>query len=120
MGAVGLRLPVGVVVVTALVLVVLANYVLARQPCNDAFRRTWARTDHPVAGGQAHRTWMWGPEAFTGVMEEEYAEAPGGVRTVQYFDKSRMEINDPEGDANVTNGLLVDEMILGRIQVGDA
>ena len=120
MGAVGLRLPVGVVVVTALVLVILANNVLARQPGNDAFRRTWARTDHPVAGGQAHRTWMWGPEAFTGVMEEEYAEAPGGVRTVQYFDKSRMEINDPEGDANVTNGLLVDEMILGRIQVGDA
>jgi len=93
-------------------------------PSNPAFERTWARTDKPVADGQAHRTWMWGPSANTSAMQEDYAEAPGGKRTVQYFDKARMEINDPSGDESslwyVTNGLLVSEMITGQIQTGDA
>jgi hypothetical protein len=66
---------------------------------------------------------MWGPEAFTDRMVEPYAQAPGDERTVQYFDKSRMEINDPNGDPNsdwyVTNGLLVVELITGAMQVGD-
>ncbi len=42
---------------------------------------------------------------------------------MQYFDKSRMELTHPEGDPNsvwyVTNGLLVNELISGRMQVGD-
>ena len=42
---------------------------------------------------------------------------------MQYFDKARMEINDPNGDRNnlyfVTNGRLVVEMISGRVQTGD-
>jgi hypothetical protein len=39
---------------------------------------------------------------------------------VQYFDKSRMEIcHSCPPDRYVTNGLLVVEMITGRIQVGD-
>ena len=41
---------------------------------------------------------------------------------IQYFDKSRMEINDPNADPNtpwfVTNGLLVSELIDGKVQVG--
>jgi hypothetical protein len=41
---------------------------------------------------------------------------------VQYFDKSRMEINNPNGDKNspfyVTNGLLTVELMSGKIQVG--
>jgi adenylosuccinate synthase len=41
---------------------------------------------------------MWGPEARSEILIEEYAEAPGGARTVMYLDKSRMEINDPEAD----------------------
>ena len=44
--------------------------------------------------------------------------AGGGKRLVQYFDKSRMEINNPAGDQNsafyVTNGLLTIELIGGR------
>jgi hypothetical protein len=43
---------------------------------------------------------------------------------VQYFDKSRMEINDPRLDSTspfyVTNGLLVVELISGRAQVGNS
>ena len=53
-----------------------------------------------------------------------YKNAPGGQRLVQYFDKSRMEINNPGGDQNspfyVTNGLLAAELITGRMQVGEA
>jgi len=90
---------------------------------NDAFYRTWERTDQPVAAGAVSRTWMWGPEAFSASMPETYAESPGGQRTVQYFDKSRMEITNPSGDQSspwyVTNGLLVVELMTGQMQTGD-
>jgi hypothetical protein len=66
---------------------------------------------------------MWGPEANTDLLTEPFFESPGGQRTVQYFDKSRMEINDPNGDQNsiwyVTNGLLATELITGRMQLGE-
>jgi hypothetical protein len=66
---------------------------------------------------------MWGPQANTGVMNEPYVDASGEQRQVQYFDKSRMEINNPNGDQNsiwyVTNGLLVKELITGTMAVGD-
>ncbi|MEI2616333.1 MAG: hypothetical protein V9F06_01680 [Thermomicrobiales bacterium] len=93
----------------------------ADAPATAAFQRTWARTDQPVTSGQANRTWMWGPSANTGPLQEPYADAPGGVRTVQYFDKSRMEDNSWRATApwDVTNGLLVVEMVTGQMQVGD-
>ena len=94
----------------------------AQAPANSAFLRTWERTDRPVADGHVSRTWMWGPEPFTDLVTEEYEESPGGHRTVQYFDKSRMEITDPAGDPEsiwyVTNGLLSTELISGRMQTG--
>jgi sugar lactone lactonase YvrE len=96
----------------------------AAVPANDAFQRTWARTDLPTSTDRVSRTWMWGPEAFTDAMYEDYAEAPDGRRVVQYFDKSRMEITKPDVDQSspwyVTNGLLVVEMVTGRVQYGDA
>ncbi|HUG15307.1 MAG TPA: hypothetical protein VMM78_09835 [Thermomicrobiales bacterium] len=89
----------------------------------EPFGRAWARTDLPVASGAVSRTWMWGPEAFTDGVWEDYAEAPGGTRQVQYFDKSRMEITNPnapdDGVWHVTNGLLVVELMTGRMQTGD-
>ena len=100
----------------------------AAEFADSAFRSTWERTDKPVGDGQAVRTWIWGPEAFTGGLQEPYVEgslADGttGQRLVQYFDKSRMEITNPQGDTNsiwyVTNGLLVVELVTGRMQVGD-
>jgi hypothetical protein len=94
-------------------------------PGNQYFQRVWDRTDKPVAEGRVSRTWMWGP-AFTDTMQEDYVEgeSPMGKRTVQYFDKSRMEIthpntSDPDGIWYVTNGLLVNELISGRMQLGD-
>jgi hypothetical protein len=88
------------------------------------FLRTWERTDHPVASGDATRTWMWGPGGYSDAFFEEYADAPGGERLVQYFDKTRMEITDPDVNQydiwRVTNGLLAYELITGNVQVGDA
>ena len=87
-----------------------------------AFQKVWERTDKLVADQSVGRSWFWGPQANTATVEF-YRDAPGGQRLVQYFDKSRMEINNPAGDPNspffVTNGLLVVEMISGQMQVGD-
>jgi hypothetical protein len=89
---------------------------------HTAFANTWKRTDKPVIDGAIQRTWMWGPQPFTCGVQEDYQESPGGKRLVQYFDKSRMEITDPTADQNtiwyVTNGLLVVELITGRMQLG--
>lgn len=93
------------------------------QSDSDPFVRTWQRTDGPVASLAVSRTWMWGPEPFSEDLTEAYAEAPGAERRVRYYDKSRMELNDPAGDPaspwHVTNGLLVIELMYGRIQTGD-
>ena len=89
---------------------------------NPFFQATWDRTDALVAGGAVARTWVWGT-AISGALGETYDEAPGGTRLVQYFDKSRMEITDPQHDPTdiwyVTNGLLARELITGQMQVGD-
>lgn len=111
------------VVVALALLLIAVMHVSAVAPGNLAFQRTWDRTDQPVAAGSVARTWIWGPEASTTVLQEDYANSPGGKRQVQYYDKSRMEINNPNGDPNspfyVTNGLLVVELMTGRLQLGD-
>jgi hypothetical protein len=88
-----------------------------------AIIRTWERTDKPVRDSGVKRTWMWGPESRTPAMTERYDESPDGMRTVQYYDKSRMEITDPnkfdDGLWYVSNGLLVVELMSGRLQLGD-
>lgn len=94
----------------------------SRLPANEYFQRVWDRTDRPVAEDVVNRTWMWGP-AVSEARVERYDDAEGGERVVQYFDKSRMEINDSDGDAAspwyVTNGLLAVELISGRMQIAD-
>ncbi len=83
----------------------------------------WQAADYDIWRGVAQRTWTWGPDVLA-IRQEPYAGVPGGVRTVYYFDKSRMEINDPQGDRTdpwfVTNGLLVREMLAGQVQTGPA
>ena len=89
---------------------------------DPAFQQVWERSDKPVAEGRAGRSWTWGPTATESRMEP-YQGAPGNQRLVQYFDKARMEINNPNGNRNdpffVTNGRLVVEMVSGRIQTGE-
>jgi hypothetical protein len=90
---------------------------------DPAFQSLWTRTDSLVASHAANRSWFWGPAPNTNGLMEPYAEGKGGQRLVQYFDKSRMEINNPDADPQssfyVTNGLLVVELISGRMQVGN-
>lgn len=95
----------------------------AQAPFADrAFQQIWERTDAPVLSGKAKRSWYWGPAPGV-VRSEPYSGSKTGTRQVQYFDKARMEINNPEGDRNsewfVTTGLLVVDMVSGKQQVGD-
>ena len=60
---------------------------------------------------------LWGP-SLAAPKQEPYSEAPSGARLVQYFDKGRMELTDPKGDT-ITNGLLANELITGKMQVGN-
>jgi photosystem II stability/assembly factor-like uncharacterized protein len=97
------------------------SYRVAESPADPAFAARWAAQDRPVAAGQAPRGWTWGP-APVATLREPLAGLPGGSHLVQYYDKSRMEVNDPAGDRSspwfVTNGLLVVEMVAGRMQTG--
>ncbi len=90
---------------------------------NDGFKAKWQRADKPVIDGSSNpaRSWLWGPEGFNppGGNTEPYAESPGGTRAVEYFDKARMELNDP-ATGLVTNGLLVRELISGKLATGNA
>jgi len=95
----------------------------AQQFAHPAFERVWDRTDSLVADGTASRSWYWGPEPGEARLEP-WTDARGGQRLVEYFDKSRMELNDPQADPTtpfyVTNGLLTVELISGQMQVGPA
>jgi len=89
---------------------------------DPAFRALWRRTDDLAQG---RRSYLWGPidrQTYV-IAREPYAEAPGGARLVEYFDKTRMERTDPTGNRAmpgfVTNGLLATEMITGHLQLGD-
>jgi hypothetical protein len=91
---------------------------------DPAFQQLWERTDAAVKAGRATNSWLWGPEPLSPSVHERYDQAPGATRLVQYFDKARMEINNPNANRGavwfVTNGLLPIELITGRLQVGDA
>lgn len=90
---------------------------------NPEFEAVWERTDKPVLDLQVSRTWIWGPEAISPLLQEPYKESPGGMRAVQYFDKGRLEITFPQSDPTspwyVTSGLLAKEMVTGMRQVGE-
>jgi len=74
-----------------------------------AFLKQWQQ-------GEALSPNFWGPLANAKEgLQEDYKEATGGKRLVQYFDKGRMELT---GGA-VTNGLLASELVKGRLQTGD-
>ena len=81
---------------------------------NAAFRSLWSQTD-----ANTDVPPVWGPQAFTDEVDEAYAEAPGGSRAVQYYDKGRMELTNPATN-QVTAGLLATELITAKIQTGDA
>lgn len=121
----GWRLTLAGVAVTGALFGIGAELLQARARAEDfadpAFKRIWERTDAPVAQARVSRTWVWGPTPGRSMLEP-FKEGPNGVHLVQYFDKARMEVNDPQKNSSdpfyVTNGLLVVETISGRLQTG--
>jgi hypothetical protein len=90
---------------------------------DSAFYHVWSRADEPVAARAATRSWLWGSAPFA-VANEAYTESPTGKRLVEYFDKARIEVNDPSPDRSspwfVSSGLLVYEMVTGQTQAGNS
>jgi hypothetical protein len=76
-----------------------------------AFQRAW--TSEPAAAAKSIDVWGSDPLVWR---VEPYAGAPNNRRTVQYFERGRMEIE--AGDSEVTLGLLAREMTMGRIDLG--
>lgn len=111
-----------VAVIVAAALMLVSTMVFAAPEIKEtAFKNLWERQDLPVDQQLTDRSWTWGP-TVSDLLIEDLKQAPNGERHVQYFEKSRMEINDPNADPNdqwyVTNGLLPIEMMTGKIQTG--
>jgi len=118
------RLQLGFLILSALFINLLEFVPIAGAADSDfaspLFSSVWQKTDLPIASQKVSRSWYWGPHPLgTGGFYEEYADSPEGKRLVQYFDKTRMELNDST-KASVTNGLLVVEMVTGKLQKGDS
>ena len=79
------------------------------------------QADNAVAAGLVARPWTWGPRPITTTVEP-WAGAPGGNRRVEYYDKGRMDITNPNDPAPdkfyVTSGLLARELVTGQLQTG--
>ena len=120
-------------VIASLALGLLAHDVLAASSfATPAFQQRWSQDEGLIRN-------FWGPLALaTNGQPEAYVydnscvpipqdatsyyclPAPNTLqRTVQYFDKGRMEANPLPGKSQVTSGLLVREMISGNMQTGD-
>lgn len=89
---------------------------------NIQFENRWVEQDRLVGKAGVQRFYTWGPAVVDAapIFSESYKESPDGVRLVQYFDKGRMEINQPfSGNGTVTTGLLVRDLVSGQRQDGD-
>ncbi len=91
-------------------LVGMATIQAAASYADPQFKTQWEQ-------GEAITPNFWGPAiaGATNTTMEPYKDTTGGKRTVQYFDKGRMELTK----GKVTNGLLATEIITGQIQMGD-
>ncbi len=96
--------------------------VQAQDFADTAFRSLWQRTDAPVTADLTSRSYVWGDAPFA-TTKERYDESPAHLRTVQYFDKGRMELTypniNPDNAFYVSSGLLVRDLVGGLVQVGD-
>jgi len=86
---------------------------------NSDFSFFWNYLDKPVeslGASQVQRGYSWGPAVSAGltITTELYN---GKLRTVQYFEKTRMELDG--GFLRITTGLLVKELVTGLRQDGD-
>ena len=87
---------------------------------NPLIQNRWIEQDRLVGSTGVVRPYTWGPSVPEAPVarQEPYNTSPGGSRQVQYFDKARMEINNP-ANGIVTSGLAVKELVSGLRQDGD-
>ena len=76
----------------------------------------WFQLDGANAFNRGKQPWLLGP-SVRAVGKEPYREAPGGARTVYYFDKGRLDLNGDNSPAQLAS--LVRDLLSGQIQVGD-
>lgn len=102
-----------------LLILLIASPVLAAPDAASVFQQRWQQHDQLVANRQANRSWTWGPNPITEVIREQYyipETYEWRERQVQYYDKGRMEINDPDADPSslwyVTSGRLPIDLML--------
>jgi len=94
--------------VVILVAVPLASPRAATDFADPAFQQQWTRDE-------ATLTNFYGPLTLAHDKQQEpYGSA---MRTVQYFDKARLELG---ANSSVTSGLLATELVTGKVQTGDA
>jgi hypothetical protein len=76
-------------------------------PDDPAFQQVRNRTDQPVQLLKVKRSYYWGNFVHA-PFYERYDQGPKGQHLVHYFEKARMEINNPNADRSnpffVTNG----------------
>jgi 5'-nucleotidase len=109
-------------IVLLLPIFVVGNPATFAQPApsiNPVIKAVYDVTEFPLLAGQVSRSWIWGPEAFNSNLGEPYADSSNSRREVYYFDKGRLELNNP-ANRTVTAGLLAKELMTGEVQVGDA
>ncbi len=92
--------------------------VATQQAGPPPYAATYNRYDGPVLSGAVQRGFIWGPQVNSNRVEA-YTDAPAGQRLVWYFDKGRLELTNPQ-TGQITSGLLVNELVTGQIQTGDA
>lgn len=106
------------------ILAVIALFAVSLLPVNQAedtsfanpiFRRLWN-----TQSSAASTIDLWGSEPLLWRVEP-YAGLPDDRRTVQYFDRGRMELqpSSEDGSPRVTQGLLALEMTTGNLQLGE-
>lgn len=87
------------------------------QSATPEVQHLWLNVDGSVAEATSNHTWIYGPDVWaTG--PEPYVEDTGGMRDVYYFDKARLEMNESGETDDVTSGLLVRDMLAGKVQIG--
>jgi len=94
--------------VMILVAIPLASPRAATGFADPAFQQQWTRDE-------ATLTNFYGPLMLAHDKQSE--SYGGGMRTVQYFDKARLELG---ANGTVTSGLLATELVTGKLQTGDA
>ena len=89
-------------------------------PIDPTIDGAWRAVDGANLGGAIQRPWVWGPAPLAMTVDH----VPGvGERRSAWFDKGRIDINDPNGDRSsiwyAAGAPLVTELLAGAIRINE-